>query len=119
MGESNSCQGPSHNFGNLPFRSETQATMSEEHFDEFEHYNFDQDKAVGTQWKAANKEGGINEHKQTQSWRPREEDSNEVDECREEQYEQGRTARGGREFQKLNPSQTILIVFYVSGAELF
>ena len=28
------------------FRSETQATMSEEHFDEFEHYNFDQDKAM-------------------------------------------------------------------------
>ena len=69
--------------------------------------------------KAANKEGGVNEHKQTQSWRPREEDSDEVDECREEQYEQGRTACGGREFQKLNPSQTILIVFYVSGAELF
>ena len=37
--------------------------------------------------KAANKEGGIDEHKQTQSWRPREEDSDEVDERREEQYE--------------------------------
>merc|ERR1712018_54998 len=46
MGESSSCQGPSHNFGNLLLRSETQATMSEEHFDEFEHYNFDQDKAM-------------------------------------------------------------------------
>merc|ERR1712013_195630 len=44
--EPSSCQGPSHNFGNLPFRSETQPTMSEEHFDEFEHYNFDQDKAT-------------------------------------------------------------------------
>ena len=28
------------------FRSEIQAIMSEEHFDEFEHYNFDQDKAM-------------------------------------------------------------------------
>ena len=28
------------------FRSERQATMSEEHSDEFEHYNFDQDKAM-------------------------------------------------------------------------
>ena len=37
--------------------------------------------------KAANKEGGVDEHKQTQSWRPREEDSDEVDERREEQYE--------------------------------
>merc|ERR1711872_1053914 len=46
VAESSSCQGPRHNFGNLPFRSETQATMSEEHFDEFEHYNFDQDKAM-------------------------------------------------------------------------
>merc|ERR1711955_112413 len=46
MGESSSCQGPRHNFGNLLFRSETQSTMSEEHFDEFEHYNFDQDKAM-------------------------------------------------------------------------
>merc|ERR1712018_1060606 len=44
--ESSSCQGPRHNFGNLLFRSERQATMSEEHFDEFEHYNFDQDKAM-------------------------------------------------------------------------
>ena len=107
--------------------------MSEEHFDEFEHYNFDQDKAMRSghsgesQWKdyleekkhdcvlvtyeievclvtislhvmrmmhstamlrkAANKEGGIDEHKQTQSWRPREEDSDEVDERWEEQYE--------------------------------
>merc|ERR1712165_309758 len=101
MGESVSCQGPRHNFGNLPFRSETQPTMSEEHFDEFEHYNFDQDKAMRSGHsdeikvclvtislhvmrmmhsttmfrKAANKEGGIDEHKQTQSWRPREEDS--------------------------------------------
>ena len=37
--------------------------------------------------KAANKEGGVDEHKQTQSWRPREEDSDEVDERWEEQYE--------------------------------
>merc|ERR1712055_1212510 len=46
MGELGLRQGPRHNFGNLPFRSETQPTMSEEHFDEFEHYNFDQDKAM-------------------------------------------------------------------------
>merc|ERR1712107_959107 len=112
MGESSYCQGPRHNFGNLLFGSEKQATMSEEHFDEFEHYNFDQDKAMRSgQWKAANKERGIDEHKQTQSWRPREEDSDEVDERREEQYEQGRTACGGRQFKKLNPSQPILIVF--------
>merc|ERR1712012_647182 len=74
---------------------------------------------VGTQWKAANKEGGVDEHKQTQSWRPREEDSDEVDERREEQYEWGRTACRGREFQKLNRSQPILIVFYVYEGELF
>merc|ERR1711953_641864 len=46
MGESLSPARDQDNFGNLPFRSETQPTMSEEHFDEFEHYNFDQDKAM-------------------------------------------------------------------------
>merc|ERR1712054_184736 len=66
MGESSSCQGPRHNFGNLPFRLETQTTMSEEHFDEFEHYNFDQDKAMrsGHSGKQrAKKEASMNTNK--------------------------------------------------------
>ena len=160
--------------------------MSEAHFDEFEHYNFDQDKAMrsghsgkGNFWnqncpftsllykylcmplgsllsainsrcyniasdkrlqirerithetlhsidhwrrpsvtwhvnsldfvwfdclrEAANKEGGVDEHKQAQPGGAREEDRDEADERREEQLEQGRAASGGRQLKKLNP----------------
>merc|ERR1712243_344162 len=97
MGESSSCQGPSHNFGNLPFRSETQATMSEEHFDEFEHYNFDQDKAMrsGHSGKQrTKKEASMNTNKHNPG--AREEDRDKVDERREEQLEQGGATRGGQ-----------------------
>ena len=57
--------------------------------------------------EAANKEGGIDEHKQAQPGRAREEDRDEADERREEQLEQGRAASGGRQLKKLNISQSV------------
>ena len=138
--------------------------MSEAHFDEFEHYNFDQDKAMRSghsgKWnflesfhnfrtpniqellltsfrqkepigirehktmsihrdhdhdeqklhliqifrKAANKEGGVDEHQQAQPRGAREEDRDEADERREEQLEPGSGARGGQ-LKTLNLSQ--------------
>ena len=56
--------------------------------------------------KAANKEGGIDEHKQAQPRGAREEDRDEADERREEQFEPGSGARGGQ-LKKLNFSQSI------------
>ena len=52
--------------------------------------------------EAANKEGGVNEHKQAQPGGAREEDRDEADERREEQLEQGGAASGGRQLKKLN-----------------
>ena len=57
--------------------------------------------------EAANEEGGINEHKQAQPGRAREEDRDEADERREEQLEQGRATSGGRQLKKLNISQSV------------
>ena len=57
--------------------------------------------------EAANKEGGVDEHKQAQPRRPREEDRDEADERREEQPEPSRPTCGGRQLKKLNLSQSI------------
>ena len=57
--------------------------------------------------EAANKEGGVDEHKQAQSRRPWEEDRDEADERREEQLEPSRPTCGGRQLKKLNLSQSI------------
>merc|ERR1711963_764464 len=118
MGESVSCQGPSHNFGNLPFRSETQAAMSEEHFDEFEHYNFDQDKAMrsGHSGKQrTKKEASMNTHN------PGGHERKIVTKLMNaEKNNMNRVVPpvGGGSSKKLSRSQLILIVLYVSEAEL-
>ena len=56
--------------------------------------------------KAANKEGGFDEHKQAQPRGTREEDCDEADERREEQLEPS-SATGGGQLKKLNLSPSI------------
>merc|ERR1711862_725270 len=83
------------------------ASMSEAHFDEFEHYNFDQDKAMrsGHSGKQrTKKEASMNTNKQP--GRTREENRDEADERREEQLEPGSATRGGQ-LEKLNLSQIL------------
>ena len=57
--------------------------------------------------EAANKEGGVDEHKQAQPGGPREEDRDEADERREEQLEPGSAACRGQ-LKELNRSHLVV-----------
>merc|ERR1711963_1376125 len=112
--------GPRHNFGNLPFRSERQATMSEEHFDEFEHYNFDQDKTMRTGHSGklrTKKEASMNTNKHNPGGHERKIVTKLMN-AEKNNINRVVPPVGGGSSKKLSRSQLILIVLYVSEAEL-
>merc|ERR1711879_443229 len=98
--------------------SKRPSRMSEAHFDEFEHYNFDQDKAMrsGHSGKQrTKKEASMNTNKHNPGGHERKIVTKLMN---AEKNNMNRVVPpvGGGSSKKLNRSQIILIVFYVSEA---